>query len=145
MCWSGARACRAAAMGACQWACLLEDPSMVPGPLCSSTLGSQIWKKSPRSGQLQVLPSRRLATNEMSLGVFQLLFMQSFLWNAGIGWTIPKRTSCECLALIKPPLLHKHSPSCWNLILKHFSAPIVKQTSWRGLLTSWPSAAFQGW
>lgn len=28
--------------------------------------------------------------------------MQGFLWNAGIGWTIPNRNSCECLPLIKP-------------------------------------------
>ena len=51
---------------------------------------------------VELLPVSRPATNEMSSGVFQLLFMQGFLWNAGIGRTIPNRTSCECLPLIKP-------------------------------------------
>lgn len=63
----------------------------------------------------------------------------------------PKPEFLWVFAADKTPLLHKHSPSCSNrfanLILKHFSVPIVAQTSWRGprayrFRTSWPSAAF---
>lgn len=111
--------------------------------------------KNPRSS-FEVLPLSRLAANEMSLGVFHLLFMQSFLWNAGIGWTIPNRNSCECLPLIKPPLMHKHSPSCSNrlanLILKHFFLPhhhvhcdifsFFFKASASSLLTSRPPAVY---
>lgn len=109
-----------------------------------------VWNKKPR-GLIRGAPRESTGDIWNVFGRFQLLFMQGFLWNAGIGWTIPNRNSCECLPLIKTPLLHKHSPSCSNrfanLILKHFSVPIVAQTSWRGprafsFLTSWPSAAF---
>lgn len=93
----------------------------------------------------------RLPPNEMSSGVFQLLFMQSFLWNAGIGWTIPNRNSCECLPLIKPL-------SCTNTLhpaqtesdfeaffCLHCGADILKGASAFSLLTSRPSAAFAVW
>lgn len=75
-----------------------QDSSMVPKSFKALVGGF----KPKRCAYLEVLPVSRRATYEMSLGVFQLLFMQSFLWNAGIGWTIPNRNSCECLPLIKP-------------------------------------------
>lgn len=62
----------------------------------------------------------------------------------------PKPEFLWVFAADKTPLLHKHSPSCSNrfanLILKHFSVPIVARTSWRehepsSFLTSWPPVA----
>lgn len=60
-------------------------------------------------------PSSRPATYE-SAGVFTLLFMQGFLWNAGIGWTIPNRNSCVCSTLIK-------AVSCTNTLHPAPSSP----------------------
>lgn len=99
----------------------------------------QIFSKTHPCDQFEVLPASWLATNEMSLGVFQLLFMLRFLWNAGIGWTIPKPDFLWVFATDKSPLLHKHSPSCWNLILKHFSAPIVELIILKGAKCPQPS------
>lgn len=80
-------------------------------------------------------------------GRVSVAFMLSFLWNAGIGRTIPKPDFLWVFAADKSLLLHKHSPSCWNLILKHFSdSHCGARQSWRGqsalsLLTSCPCAA----
>ncbi len=95
----------------------------------------------------------RLATNEMSSGVFQLLFMQGFLWNAGIGWTIPNRTSCECLPLIKPfsctNTLHPAQTASRIWFWSVFLSPLCRRHLEGGkepfsLLTLWPCAAFAG-
>ena len=97
---SGAWAGWAAALGSSRRSGALEASSMVPMSF-KALLGGFMWKRE-LSGWLEVLPVTGLVANEMSLGVFHLLFMQGFLWNAGIGRTIPKRTSCECSPLIKP-------------------------------------------
>lgn len=69
MCSSGACARRAPAMGVSRRACCVSvDPFMVPG--------ESRWRKGRRSAQVQVLPSRRLVTNEMSLGVFHSFYVQ---------------------------------------------------------------------
>lgn len=90
-----------------------------------------------------VLPASRLATCEMSSGVFVAFYAllpverRNWMYN-------PKPEFLWVLAADKTPLLHKHSPSCSNRfanrILKDFfffgphrpPLTVVLQTSWRG-------------
>ncbi|XP_059214273.1 torsin-1A-like [Centropristis striata] len=69
----------------------------------------------------------------MSSGVFQLLFMQSFLWNAGIGWTIPNRNS-SLKADLQNKLLGQHIAS--RVILKAVSGFMSNENAKNPLLLS---------
>ncbi len=86
-----------------------------------------------------MLPVIRAARNEMILGVFILLFIPRFLWNSGIGRTIPNRKSCKCLELINP-LAAQTLPSCPSSPSTGNHVSIGPQTHWGSAETApvWP-------
>lgn len=127
-----ARAGWAAAMGASRRSGALEDSSMVP-------VSFKAWAS--------VASNKNLAFNSrcspwVDWMKWNVCGRFSVAFYAGLpverrNWTDnPKPEFLWVFAADKTPLLHKHSPSCpnrfANLILKHFSVPIVPQTSWRG-------------
>lgn len=112
----------------------LEDSSM--SPLSFKTCCCCVQIK-----QLRVLLGRA-APCESAGDKWNVFGRFSVAFYAGLpverrNWTDnPKPDFLWVFAADKTPLLHKHSPSCsnrfTNLILRHFSVPIVQQTSWKG-------------